>query len=47
MTGPGLIPRKLEIEKMADRFGPTLEEFAARSKPRGLQIAREQLVDSE
>ena len=46
MTGPGLIPRKLEIEKRADRFGPTLEYFGTRSNPRGLQITREQLVDS-
>ena len=46
MTGPGIIPRKLEYEKRADGFGPTIEYFGTRSKPRGLQIAREQLVDS-
>ena len=46
MTGPGIIPSKLEDEKRADGFGPTIEYFGTRSKPRGLQIAREQLVDS-
>ena len=46
MTGPGIIPRKLENKKRADGFGPTIEYFGTRSKPRGLQIAREQLVDS-
>ena len=47
MTGPGLIPSKLEIEKRAGRFGPTLEEFAGTNDSRGLQIAREQIVDRE
>ena len=45
--GPRPIPSKLEIEKRADRCGPALESFGTRSEPTGLQIAREQLVDSE